>query len=159
MNKGRFYFSLFRLIASWRGEDLARSESNGFEALIVGLLIYLIHYLFFATALLPSNMAPSLKAFLLVALAFGVWFFWLLLIYVDSLILKAFHAIGFFRSVPIRRVQSIIWMIVTTGMASALLEQNTVIREIGAIWLVAVALNLGATLLLALTNATRTPGE
>src|ERR1051326_4838321 len=144
MSKGRFYFPLFRLIAMWRDEDPTRSESNGFEALLVGLLIYLIHYLFLATALCPSNMAPLLKAFLLLALAFGVWFCWLLLIYVGSLILKSCWVIGFFRPIPTRHAQGVLWIIVTTGMAWALLKQNFVIREIGAVWLVAVGLNLGS---------------
>jgi hypothetical protein len=159
MTKGRFYFSLFRLIAMWRGEDPIRSESNGFEALLVGLLIYVVHYLFLASALLPSSMAPLMKAFLLLALGFGVWFFWLLLIYVDSLILRFFRALGLFRTIPTRHAQSVFWIIVTTGMAWALLKQNAVIREIGVIWLVAVALNLGSMLVLAFTDATRASGK
>jgi hypothetical protein len=143
----------------WRGEDPTRSERNGFEGSLVGLLIYLIHYLFFVTALLPSSMAALLKVFLLLALAFGVWFFWLFLIYVDSLILKGLHAIGFFRTTPTRHAQSVLWITVTTGMAWALLKQNNVIHEIGAVWLVAVALNLGATLVLDLADATRSSGK
>jgi len=39
-------------------------------------------------------------------------------------------------------------------MAWALLKQNPVIHEIGAVWLVAVTLNLGSILVLAFTDAT-----
>src|SRR5947208_1753484 len=99
MSKGRFYFPLFRLIAMWRGEDPARSESNPLEGLLVGLLIYVIHYLFFATAILPPNLPPLLTTILLLVFAFGVWFFWLLLIYVDSLILKSLSFISLFRTI------------------------------------------------------------
>ena len=49
----QFYFSLFRLLALFRGGDARRAESNGFEAWLVGLMIYSIHYLFFATLLHP----------------------------------------------------------------------------------------------------------
>ena len=106
-DKRQFYFSLFRVIALLRGGDAGRAESNGFEALLVGLMIYAIHYLFFATLLISSNLKPWLTALLLVAVAFWIWLFWLLVLYVNSVIVKALRAGGLFRAIPTRRVQSI----------------------------------------------------
>jgi hypothetical protein len=155
----QFYFSLFRVIAWLRGGDATRAESNGFEAWLVGLMIYSIHYLFFATLFIPSNLEPWLTALLLVALAFWIWLFWLLLLYINSVIIKVLHGCGFFRAIPIRRVQSILWGIATTAMACALLKNSPSLRELGALWLVAVAMNLASAVVLAFSDAARRPGE
>ena len=113
MNKGnrQFYFSLFRVLAMLRGGDARRTENNVFEAWLVGFMIYSIHYLFFATLFIPSNLKLWLTALLLVALAFWVWLFWLLLLYLNSVIIKFLHLGGFFRALPTRRAQSILWEI------------------------------------------------
>ncbi|HWM24915.1 MAG TPA: hypothetical protein VNP98_08820 [Chthoniobacterales bacterium] len=154
----RFYFSLPRFIALLRGGDTRRAESNAVEAWLVGLMMYLVHYLFFAH-FSPSRLSPWLTALLVVLLAFWVWLFWLLLLYLNSLIIKLLRLGGLFRTIPIRRAQSILWGVCTTAMACALLEDSPWVREIGAIWLVAVALNLAAAVVLALSNATRPSGE
>ena len=156
-DKRQFYFSLFRVIAMLRGGDARRAESNGFEALLVGLTIYSIHYLFFATRFIPSNLEPWLTALLLVALAFCIWLFWLLLLYVNSVIVKLLHLCGLFRAIPTRRAQSALWGISTTAMACALLKSSPWPREFAAIWLVAVAMNLAAAVVLAFSDAARSP--
>jgi hypothetical protein len=158
-NKRQFYFSLLRIIAMLHGGDARRAESNGFEALLVGLMMYSIHYLFFASLFLRSDFEPWLTALLIVALAFWIWLFWLLLLYLNSVIVKVLCACGFFRAIPIRRAQSILWGIITTAMALALLKCTPWIRELGAIWLVAVAMNLVSAVVLAFSDAARSPGE
>lgn len=154
-----FYFSLFRVMTMLRGGDARRAESNGFEALLVSLMIYSIHYLFFATRFLPSNLEPWLTALLLVALAFWIWLFWLLLLYVNSVVIKVLHRCGLFRAIPTRRAQSILWGIATTAMACALLKSSSSLREFAAIWLVAVVMNLASAVVLAFRDAARSPAE
>jgi hypothetical protein len=154
-----FYFSLFRVIALLRGGEARRTESNGLEALLVGLMIYSIHYLLFATLFIPSNLEPWLTGLLLVALAFWIWLFWLLLLYINSVIIKVLHVCGLFRAIPTRRIQSVLWGISTTAMACALLKSSPSLREFAAIWLVAVAMNLASALVLAFSDAARSPGE
>jgi len=158
-NKRQFYFSLFRLLAMLRGGDARRAENNGFEAWLVGLMVYAIHYLFFATLFIPSHLEPWLTALLFIALAFWVWLFWLLLLYINSVIIKFLHLCGFFRALPTRRAQSILWGISTTAMACALLQGSPWMHEVGAFWLVAVAMNLTAAVVLAFSDATRRAGE
>lgn len=158
-NKREFYFSLFRLLAMLRGGEVRRAESNGFEAWLVGLMVYAIHYLFFATIFIPSHLPPWLTALLFVALAFWVWLFWLLLLYINSVIIKFLQLCGFFRTLPTRRAQSILWGISTTAMACALLKSSPWMHEVGAFWLVAVAMNLAAAVVLAFSDATRRAGE
>ena len=158
-NKSQFYFSLLRVIAMLRGGDARRAESNGFEAWLIGLTIYAIHYLFFSTLVIPSKLEPWLTALLLIALAFWIWLFWLLLLYINSVIIKALHMCGLFRTIPTRRAQSILWGILTTAMAYALLKSSPSLRELGAIWLVAVVMNLASAVVLAFGDAARNPGE
>jgi hypothetical protein len=158
-DKRQFYFSLFRVITMLRGGDARRTESNAFEAWLIGFMIYAIHYLFFATLVIPSNLKPWLTVLLLVALAFWIWLFWLLLLYVNSVIIKALHVGGVFRAFPTRRAQSILWGISTTAMACALLKSSPALRELGAIWLVAVAMNLVSAMILAFSDAARSSGQ
>ena len=158
-NKRQFYFSLLRVITMLRGGDARRTENNAFEAWLIGFMIYSIHYFFFATLFIPSNLKPWLTALLLVALAFWIWLFWLLLLYVNSVIIKALHAGGLLRTIPTRRAQSILWGISTTAMAFALLKSSPALRELGAIWLVAVAMNLVSAMILAFNNGARSPGK
>jgi hypothetical protein len=129
------------------------------EALLIGLTIYSIHYLFFATRFIPSNLEPWLTALLLVALAFWIWLFWLLLLYINSVIIKVLHASGLFRAIPTRRAQSILWGISTTAMACTLLKSSPSLREFAAIWLVTVAMNLASAAVLAFSDAARSPEE
>ena len=158
-NKREFYFSLFRLLALRRGGEARRAESNGFEALLVGLMVYAIHYLFFETLFFPSHLPRWLTAVLFVALAFWVWLFWLLLLYLNSVIIKFLHLCGLFRALPTRRTQSILLGISTTAMACALLKGTPWMHEVGAFWLVAVAMNLAAAVVLVFSDATRRAGE
>jgi len=153
----QFYFSLLRFIAMLRGGDARRAESNAVEATLVGLLTYLIHYLFFATQVIPAGVAPWLGALLLILLAFWVWLFWLLLFYINSVIIKLLRRCGLFPAIPTRRAQSILWGVVTTAMACALLTSDAWVHELGAIWLVAVAMNLAAAILLALRSDSQIP--
>ena len=150
----QYYFSLPRLITLLRGGDTRRAESNAVEAWLVGLLIYLVHYLFFAHYL-PPHLALWQTALLLIVLAFWVWLFWLFLIYLNSVIIQLLRFGGLFRTVTTRHAQSVLWGLVTTAMACALLKDSPWVREIGAIWLVAVAMNLASAAVLAFSNATR----
>jgi len=154
-----FYFSLFRLIAMLRGGSTARAESNAVEAWLAGLMVYLIHYLFFAALFIPSKFEPWKTALLLVALAFWVWLFWLLVLHLNSMIIRMLHLCGLFRAIPTRRLQSILWIILTTAMAWTLLKSSPAPREAGAIWLVAVAMNLAAAVVLAFSDGARVPGK
>ena len=63
------------------------------------------------------------------------------------------------QNIPTRRAQSILWGISTTAMAGVLLTSSPLLRELGAIWLVAVAMNLISALVLAFSDAARSPGE
>ena len=152
----RFYFALPRLIATMRGAEGRRAENNGAEASLGSLAIYVINYLFFAQFVPPH--LPILPATLLLAgLVFLVWFFWLLALFVNSLIIKLLRRLGLFRKIPTRHAQSILLGTWTTAMAFDLLDPGTWIGEAASIWLVAVAMNLAAAAILAFRHGARRP--
>jgi hypothetical protein len=151
MNEPRFYFALPRLLSKMRGGSDSRAETNASEAWLVGAGIYGVSYLYFTGYLSPVS-SWWLFGLLLVALAFGVWLFWLLMFYLNSLILKLLHRLGLFRTIPMRRGQSVLLVTVATTMAAALLQRGPFVSEIGAIWLTATAMNLVAAVILAFSN-------
>jgi hypothetical protein len=157
-SSAQFYSPLLRLIAKFRGGDTRPVESNGSEARLIGLAIYAVHYVFFAAKLIPLHLAEWLIALLLVALAFWIWLFWLLVLYLNSVIIKLLRRCGFFRTIPDRRLQSILWGVITTAMALELLRCSPWMRELGSIWLLAVGMNLVSALILSFSDATRSPG-
>ena len=150
----RFYFALPRLMARWRGGDSARAEQNEAEAWIAGLAVYAVSYLFFFQ-LTPVGLRWWLAIPLWIVLAFVVLLFWLLVLYLDSLVIRFGRVIGLFRTIPDRRAQSILIGTTTTAMAVALLAHGAWISEIAVIWLISVAMNLAAAALLALGNGSR----
>src|SRR5437763_1985171 len=103
----RFYFALPRLLALFRGGSFERAENNSGEAWIASTAVYLVSYLFFAQ-FIPATFGLWLKILSLVLLAFLVWLFWLLALYINSLVIKLLQACGLFRKIPVRRAQSIL---------------------------------------------------
>jgi hypothetical protein len=147
----RFYFALPRLLAKWRGGDARRAEQNSLEAWVANLAIYLVSFLYFAE-FIPAFDNWWARVPILIALAFLVWLSWLLVLYLNSLILQLLHRCGLFRALPTRRGQAILIATATTTMAAALLGRGQLVSEIGAIWLTATAMNLAAAAILAFNN-------
>jgi hypothetical protein len=148
-----FYFSLLRLLAGLRGGDPRRAENNWGEACLTGIAIYLISYLFFAR-FVPDELKVWQQTFLFVVLVFFVCLFWLVVLYLNSLILGLLRLCGLLPAIPVRRAQSVLLGISASAMALSLLEGGSWPAEIGAIWLIAVAMNLAAAAILALRNDT-----
>jgi hypothetical protein len=151
MNEPRFYFALPRLLSKMRGGNASRAETNATEAWLTGVGIYGVSYLYFAGYLSAAGSWP-LRGLLLVVLAFLVWLFWLLVFYLNSLILMLLHRVGLFRALPVRRGQSVLLVIIATAMSAALIQRGSFVSEIGAIWLTATAMNLAAAAILAFSN-------
>jgi hypothetical protein len=151
MNEPRFYFALPRLLSRMRGGNAGRAENNAVEAWVAGVGIYAVSYLFFAGYLSETG-TLGLRGLLLIVLAFLVWLFWLVVLYLNSLILKLLHGVGFFRTLPMRRRQSVLLTTSAAAMALALVQRGSFVSEIGAIWLTATAMNLAAAAILAFSN-------
>ena len=150
----RFYFALPRLLAMLRGGDAQRAEQNSAEAWVAGVATYLISYVFFA-GFVPNTVGWLLFGLILIALAFLVWLFWLLMLDLNSRLLKLLYAVALSRDLPVRRGQSVLIGTTATAMALELLERGSLAGELGAIWLVALAMNLTAALVLAFCDGNR----
>jgi hypothetical protein len=150
----RFYFALPRLLATFRGGSSKRAENNGGEAWIASIVTYLVNYLFFAQ-FIPATLGPWPRILGLVLVAFLVWLFSLLALHVNSPVIKLLQGCGLFRTIPVRRAQSILVAGTASTMSVQLLQGGGWSAEIAAIWLVAVAMNLAAAAILALRNGDR----
>lgn len=150
----RFYFALPRLLAMLRGGDPRRAEQNGTEAWAAGIATYVISYLFFA-GFVPDTIDSWLQGLTFFVLAFLVLLFWLLALFLNSLILKLLRGLGLFRTIPARRGQSLLVGTTITAMAFGLLQRGSLSGEFGAIWLIAVAMNLAAAMILAFRDGDR----
>jgi len=150
----RFYFALPRLLATFRGGSSKRAENNGGEAWIASIASYLVSYLFFAQ-FIPATLGLWSGVLSFVLLAFLVWLFSLLALYLNSLVIKLLQVCGLFRSIPIRRAQSILVAGTASAMALQLLGDGGWSAEIAAIWIVAVVMNLAAAAILAFRNGDR----
>ena len=143
------YFALPRFARKLRGLDATRSEENSLEAYLLGAAVYLISYFFVANLLLAKlNWWQAIIVFPL--LFFGIWIGWLIVLYLNSLIARGCERVGLCADVPRRRVQSVLMGILTTVFAAQLLTAAPCLRLMGVLWIVAVALNLAAALMLAL---------
>ena len=151
MNEPRFYFTLPRLLSKMRGGNAGRAEKNAVETWVGGVGIYAVSCLYFAGYLFEVG-NWCLRGLLLIVLAFLVWLFWLLVLYLNSLILKMLHGVGLFRTLPMRRGQSVLVTTIAAAMAVALVQRGSFMSEIGAIWLTATAMNLAAAAILAFSN-------
>ena len=150
--RAQFYFSLPRLVAKICGGDPRRAETNALEAWAGSLIFYLISYVFSAALFIPTGLPRWQTALLLVAVAFFVWLFWLLLLYINSLIIKMLQLCRLFRTIPIRRAQSILLGISMTAMACTLLTRGSWMRGVALFWLLAVVANLASAFVLAWSN-------
>ena len=148
------YFALPRLIAKLSGASCTRTEGNWLEAYLTGTAIYLISYLFAANLLL-AKLGIWQAVVVLPILLFAMWIFWLIVLYLNSLVVKACWSCGLCTDLPPNRIQSVLMGIVTTVFAAQLLAAGSWLRWVGAIWIIAVALNLSAALLLALLHDER----
>ena len=152
MQKSEYYFALPFLFARARGESVERTERNGFEARFVGGAVHLVVYLFAFQHLLLR--LPAWEQILLaLPLAVLVWLGWLLLLYLDSLVIKIFRAIGLMRTISDGRAQSLLVLSVATLCACDLIATGAWLRFPGYFWLGAVALNSLAALFLSLGKA------
>lgn len=148
----RFYFSLPRVAAKIAGGDSERSEDNWTEANVVGWAVYLVSYIWARERFLfPSASWKKIPE--LVLLAFAIWIFWLLILYLNSLIIKILRRAGFFRARPDRDAQSMLILVLMTLFACDLALQSSWSSIVGWIWIAALTLNFAAAAFLAVSKS------
>ena len=152
--KNAFYFALPRLLNRMRGRTDEVSESNAAEAYLGSLGIFIITFVFGLQLFAERFGGWSVIAFDLV-LVFAVWIFWVVVFYINSLIVKLLRACGLFRGTPNRRAQDIFIAIVVAAMAYRLSILPGWQRSVGLLCLCALSANFVAAILLKLIPNTR----
>ncbi|MEP6686568.1 MAG: hypothetical protein ABJB22_07320 [Verrucomicrobiota bacterium] len=145
------YFALLRLVRKLSGKDARRSQGTWAEAHFIGVAVYLISYLFAAHLLLPW-LRPWMRVPTLLGLVLVVWLLWLIVVYLNSLMVKLCWALGLFTDLSGNRIQSVLIGILTSVFAAELISAGSWTRWIGIAWIAAVMLNLSAALLLVLND-------
>jgi len=152
--KNAFYFALPRLLNRIRGGTDKVSESNAAESYLGSIGIFIITFVFALQLFAERFSGWSVIAFDLV-LVFAVWIFWLIVFYINSLIVKLLRACGLFRETPNRRAQDIFIAIVLAAMAYRLSILHGWLGWIGWLCLCALGANFLAAILLKLIPNTR----
>ena len=147
--KNAFYFALPRLLNRIRGGTDKVSESNAAESYLGSIGIFIITFVFALQLFAERFSGWSVIAFDLV-LVFAVWIFWLIVFYINSLIVKLLRACGLFRGTPNRRAQDIFIAIVLAAMAYRLSILQGWLGWLGLLWLCALGANFLASILLKL---------
>ena len=111
----------------------------------------------FAAHFAWRNLTAWQATLLALPLALGVGLGWLLVLYLNSLIIRALRALGLFRRLADDRAQSLFIGIMTTAFAVLLLRAGFFFSAAAAVWLILLVLNLLAAVVLALLPRDATP--
>ena len=107
-----FFFALPRLLSGAR----RRTEKSWIEANLVGVFVHLLAYLY-AHQIFLGNSTVTQQLLWAIPLAFLVWIWWMLVLYLNSLGIKFLRALGLIRTLPDRYAQSFMIEIVVTLFA------------------------------------------
>jgi hypothetical protein len=144
-----FYFALPRLWQRLRDRGDEVSENNVIEA-YVGSIGAFIVTLLWASQVLADGLSGWKFIALALLLVLAVWIFWLLVFYINSLVIKVLQRTGLFRSASNRDAQDVLIGIVVAGLAYQLSILPSGMHYVGILYLIALGLNLMAALLLTL---------
>ena len=143
-----YKFALPRLLARSAGRKVRRAQFSAGEAYSLGLLVFGLHCVFAARAILPFVRTTALQALALLFLPFAIWIAFLFLYYMNSLVLALLRRAGLFAIVPNNQFQHVVISTLTTLIALAFLrEESSWIRSLGVLWLALLAFNLFAIVL------------
>ena len=147
-----YAFALPRLIAQLRGRHARRAEFSRWEAYGLGLLVFGISCVFAANLFLPFVRPLLWRWLALLILPFVIWVAFLVLYYVNALIIAALRRCGLYRQ-PNNRFQHFVIMSLTTFFAVLFLrEENHWLYSLGVFWLTLLGLNLVAIVILNLRH-------
>lgn len=148
-----FYFALPNLASRLRGQIRERVEGDPIEARLPGLAIFIVTCSF-AFKMSANRLSGWQLEFFIVALPFTAFFFWVVILYLNSLVVRLLRTIDLFKSVPNNRAQSVLICGLTTLFAGTLAISASWMRFVGFAWIAGLALNLAAAAVIAIDDAT-----
>jgi hypothetical protein len=102
-----FYFSLPRLLSKVTGHNSDFLEGGFCETYLGSLVVLLIPY-FFLVDLVMNHVGRWMTFATGVALLFAIWIFWLVVLYLNWVMIQVLRGLGFFRGVTERHLQDIL---------------------------------------------------
>jgi hypothetical protein len=152
-NGSDFYFALPRLLNRMRGGSGKISESNAAEAYFGSIVFFLVSFLF--TWQLFAGRCTGWQAIAVgILLLFAVSIFWLLVFYINSLVIKILRTGGIFRKMANRHVQDILIEVVVAVFAYELaISDFSWTRWIGIFCLLLLGANFISALLFLMGRA------
>lgn len=138
-----YAFALSRLVARLAGCKARRAEFSSTEAYGLGILVFGISCVFVARAVLPIVRPWALYLVLLFVLPFAIWLAFLLLYYLNSLVIVLFRRLGLYSAATNNPFQHILIMSFTSLIALYFLrEERGWVKSLGVLWLGLLSLNL-----------------
>ena len=138
-----YAFALSRLVARLAGRKARRAEFSSTEAYGLGILVFAIGFVFVARALLPIVRPFALYLLVLFFLPFAIWIAFLLLYYLNSLVIAVFRRLGLYAAATNNPFQHIVIMSLTTLFALHFLHaERDWVKSLGVFWLGLLSLNL-----------------
>jgi hypothetical protein len=156
-NGSDFYFALPRLLNRMRGGSDKISESNAVEAYFGSIVAFMVSFLF-ARQLFAGRCTGWQVITAVILLIFAVSIFWLLVFYINSLVIKILRIGGIFRKMANRHAQDILIEVLVAVFAYELAISVSWTRWIGIFCLLLLGTNLAAALLLVLYRSRRFTG-
>lgn len=142
-----FYFALPRLLNRWRGRPDQVSEACVVEAYFGSIGIFVVTYVL-AWQLFAGRLAGWRTILTGALLVIAVWIFWLLVFYLNALVIKAFHVGGLFCETPNRDAQNIFVGLILAALAFPLSILHSWVRWIGVLCLLGLGANFLAMVVL-----------
>ncbi|MGI8889553.1 MAG: hypothetical protein ACR2G0_02065 [Chthoniobacterales bacterium] len=150
-----YAFALPRLIARLDGRSVCRAEFSRWEAYGLGILVFGISCVFVERLLWVFVRPIPWRLLLLSLLPFAMWFVFLLLYYVNALVIGGLRRLGLYRATTNNPFQHLVIMTLTTALALWFLrEEASWVRCLGMFWLTLLALNLLALAILKFRHET-----
>ena len=156
-NGSDFYFALPRLLNRMRGGSDKISESNAVEAYFGSIVAFMVSFLF-VWQLFAGRCTGWQVITAVILLVFAVSIFWLLVFYLNSLVIKILRIGGIFRKMANRHAQDILIEVLVAVFAYELAISASWTRWIGIFCLLLLGTNLAAALLLVLYRSRRFTG-
>jgi hypothetical protein len=138
-----YAFALPRLVARLGGRKVRRARLSRWEAYGTGILVFGLSCAFAGRLVLPLVRPAFFQLLALLVLPFAMWVAWLLLYYVNSLIIAFFRKLGLYCALTNNPFQHVVIISLSTLLAALLVRDETGwMQLLGAFWMTLVALNL-----------------
>ena len=144
-----YAFALPRLAARLAGRKVRRAEFSRWEAYGLGILVFGMSCVFGARLILPFVRPVALQGLVLFFLPFAIWLAFLILYYLNFLVIAVLRRLGLYSALTNNPFQHVVIMALTSGIALSFLgDECAWVKPLGVFWLGLVCLNLLSVFLL-----------